>query len=84
MTEKPKPGLWVRPPVCQPRKAGKEAGMSIDAAPEAVARAILRPVNVKIIGRQGRSMTGSGLSYMMPDGNGGRSWPNRRSPAFRA
>ena len=53
-TGKPRPDLWVRPPACQPRRAGKEADMSIDAAPEETARAARRPVDVEIIGRDDR------------------------------
>ena len=54
MTGKPKPDLWVRPPACQPRRAGKEADMSIDAAPEETTRAARRPVDVEIVGRDDR------------------------------
>ena len=54
MTGKPKSDLWVRPPTCQPGRAGKEADMSIDAAAEETARAALRPVDIEIVGRDDR------------------------------
>ena len=51
MTEpKPKPDLWVRPTIYQPKKAEKEEDMSVDASPEELLRAVMRPVNIKRIG----------------------------------
>ena len=46
-----KPDLWVRPMTYQPKKAEKEADMSINASPDQIAAAVMRPVNVKIIGK---------------------------------
>ena len=51
MTDKPKPDLWVRPTIYQPKKAEKEEDMSIDAPPEAILQAVMRPVNIKHIGK---------------------------------
>ena len=50
MTEKPKPDLWIRHTSYQPKKAEKEEDMSIDAPPEAILQAVMRPVSIKHIG----------------------------------
>ena len=50
MTDKPKPDLWVRPTTYQPKKAEKEEDMSIEASPEEILQAVMRPVNIKHIG----------------------------------
>lgn len=50
MTDKPKPALWVQPMTYQPKKAEKEGDMSVDASPEDLIRAVMRPVNIKHIG----------------------------------
>ena len=50
MTEKPKPDLWIRHTRYQPKKAEKEEDMSVDASPEDLLRAVMRPVNIEHIG----------------------------------
>ena len=49
MTDKPKPDLWVRPTIYQPKKAEKEEDMSVDASPEEILQAVMRPVNIQHI-----------------------------------
>ena len=53
MTNKPKPksDVWLREIHYQPTKAELDKDMSIDTTPEELARVALRPVNVKIIGK---------------------------------
>ena len=50
MTDKHKPDLWIRSPKYQPTKAEMEEDVRVDATPEELAKAILRPVNVRYIG----------------------------------
>ena len=49
--EQEKPDIWLREVHYQPTKAELGEDMSIDTTPEELARVALRPVNVKIIGK---------------------------------
>ena len=51
MTEKPKPDLWIRHTSYQPKKTEKEENMSVNASPEELLKAVMRPVNIKHIGK---------------------------------
>lgn len=48
---KDKPVVHIRPMKYQPTKAEREADMSIDTTPDKLADALLRPVTVKVIGK---------------------------------
>ncbi len=51
MTDKSKPVVWVRPATYQPSKAELEKDISIDTTPEELATRALRPVTIKIMGK---------------------------------
>ncbi len=52
MTKKrEKPVVWIKSAIYQPNKAELEEDMSIDATPGKLAAVALRPVGVKVIGK---------------------------------